>query len=60
MRSLGATAPPRPSAEAGIKLGNTIALAAIALLTRKKWLEYAMFGAGAVGIVVGVLAALHI
>ena len=38
----------------------SIALAAIALLTRKKWLEYAMFGAGAVGIVVGVLAALHI
>jgi Na+/glutamate symporter len=37
-----------------------IALAAIALLTKKKWLEYAMFGAGGLGIVVGVLAALHI
>jgi Na+/glutamate symporter len=37
-----------------------IALAAIALLTKKKWLEYAMFGAGAVGLVVGGLAALHI
>ena len=38
----------------------SIALAAIALLTKKKWLEYAMFGAGAVGVVVGVLAGLHI
>ena len=37
-----------------------IALAAIALLTRKKWLEYAMFGAGGIGLVVGALAALHI
>jgi Na+/glutamate symporter len=37
-----------------------IALAAIALLTRKKWLEYAMFGAGAIGLMVGALAALHI
>lgn len=38
----------------------SIALAAIALLTKKKWLEYAMFGAGAVGLVVGALAVLHI
>jgi hypothetical protein len=38
----------------------SIALAAIALLTKKKWLEYAMFAAGAVGLGVGVLAALHI
>lgn len=37
-----------------------IALAAIALLTKKRWLEYAMFVAGAAGLVVGVLAALHI
>ena len=37
-----------------------IALAAIALLTKKKWLEYAMFAAGGIGLVVGVLAALHI
>jgi len=37
-----------------------IALAAISLLTRKKWLEYAMFGVGALGIVVGTLAALHL
>lgn len=37
-----------------------IALAAISLLTKKKWLEYAMFAAGGVGIIVGALAALHI
>ena len=37
-----------------------IALAAIALLTKKKWLEYAMFCAGGIGLVVGTLAALHI
>jgi Na+/glutamate symporter len=37
-----------------------IALAAIALMTKKKWLEYAMFGMGGVGVVVGALAALHI
>ena len=38
----------------------SIAMAAIALLTKKKWLEYAMFVAGAVGLTVGALAALHI
>ena len=37
-----------------------IAMAAMALLTRRKWLEYAMFGAGAVGLAIGALAALHI
>jgi Na+/glutamate symporter len=37
-----------------------IALAAIALLTKKKWVEYAMFGAGGVGLAVGALAAMHI
>jgi len=36
-----------------------IALAAIALLTKKKWLEYAMFAAGAIGLAVGAMAALH-
>jgi hypothetical protein len=35
-------------------------LAAIALLTKKKWLEYAMFAAGAVGLAVGTMAALHL
>jgi hypothetical protein len=38
----------------------SIAMAAIALLTKKKWLEYAMFGAGGIGLIVGVLAAMHI
>jgi len=38
----------------------SIALAAIALLTKKKWLEVAMFIAGGAGVIVGGLAALHI
>ncbi len=37
-----------------------IALAAIALLTKKKWLEYGMFAAGAVGLAVGAMADLHL
>jgi hypothetical protein len=37
-----------------------ISLAAITLLTRKKWLEYSAYGVAAVGIVLGVLAWLHI
>lgn len=47
-------------AQATTVLQVAIALAAIALLTRKKWLEYAMFGCGGIGLVVGVLAVLHI
>jgi Na+/glutamate symporter len=47
-------------AQATTVLQVAIAMAAIALLTRKKWLEYAMFSAGATGIVIGILAALHI
>jgi len=47
-------------AQATTVLQVCIALAAIALLTGKKWLEYAMFGVGAGGVLVGVLAALHI
>jgi hypothetical protein len=38
----------------------SIALAAIALITRKKWLEKAMFAAGGTGLIMGVLAALHL
>lgn len=38
----------------------SIAMAAIALLTKKKWLELAMFVAGGAGVIVGALAALHI
>jgi hypothetical protein len=47
-------------AQATTVLQVAIALAAIALLTKKKWLEYAMFGAGGLGIVVGGFAALHL
>jgi hypothetical protein len=35
-------------------------LAAIALLTKRKWLEYAMFGVAAVGVVLGGAAVMHI
>jgi Na+/glutamate symporter len=47
-------------AQATTVLQVAIALAAIALLTRKVWVEYAMFSTGALGIAIGVLAALHI
>ena len=47
-------------AQATTALQIAIALAAIALLTKKKWLEYAMFGVAGVGIAVGGLAFLHI
>jgi Na+/glutamate symporter len=46
-------------AQATTVLQVCIALAAIALLTRKKWLEYAMFAMGTIGVIVGALAALH-
>jgi Na+/glutamate symporter len=47
-------------AQATTVLQVSIALAAIALLTRKKWLEYGMFALAAVGLVIGALASLHI
>ena len=47
-------------AQATTVLQVSIALAAIALLTRKKWLEWGMFGVAGVGAIVGVLAMLHI
>ena len=47
-------------AQATTVLQVSIALAAIALLTRKKWLEYGMFALASVGVVIGALAALHI
>ena len=47
-------------AQATTALQVAIALAAIALLTRKKWLEYGMFAMGAVGVGIGALALLHI
>lgn len=47
-------------AQATTVLQVSIALAAIALLTKKKWLERAMFGVAAAGLVVGGLAAFHV
>src|SRR6478609_8597138 len=47
-------------AQATTALQVSIALAAIALLTRKKWLEWGMFGMGGIGVVIGALAVLHI
>ena len=47
-------------AQATTALQVAIALAAIALLTKKKWLEYGMYGVAAVGLGVGALAFLHI
>ena len=47
-------------AQATTALQVAIALAAIALLTKKKWLEWGMYGVAALGLGVGALAALHI
>jgi Domain of unknown function (DUF4337) len=47
-------------AQATTALQVAIALAAIALLTRKKWLEYGMFAMGGIGVAIGALALLHI
>ena len=47
-------------AQATTALQISIALAAIALLTRRKWLEYGMFGVAGLGVVLGGLAMAHI
>jgi hypothetical protein len=47
-------------AQATTVLQVSIALAAIALLTRKKWLEWGMFGVAGLGVAIGALALLHI
>lgn len=47
-------------AQATTVLQIAIALAAIALLTNRKWLEWGMFAAGATGVTIGILALLHI
>jgi hypothetical protein len=47
-------------AQATTALQVAIALAAIALLTRKKWLEWGMFGVAGLGITIGALAFLHV
>ena len=46
--------------QATTMLQVAIALAAIALLTRRSWMEYAMFGLAGVGLVLGGLAYLHL
>ena len=47
-------------AQATTALQIAIAMAAIALLTKKRWLEKLVFGVSAIGIAVGALAALHL
>jgi hypothetical protein len=46
-------------AQATTALQISIALAAIALLTRRKWLEYGVFGVAGIGVVLGAMAMLH-
>jgi hypothetical protein len=47
-------------AQATTALQIAIAMAAIALLTRRSWLQYAMYGVAAVGGVLGALAVLQV
>ena len=47
-------------AQATTALQVSIALAAMALLTRRKWLQYGMFGVASVGVVLGGLAVAHV
>lgn len=47
-------------AQATTALQISIALAAIALLTKKRWLEWGMFGVAGLGLALGGLAAAHI
>jgi hypothetical protein len=47
-------------AQATTALQVAIAMAAIALMTRRKWLEWCMYGMGAVGMGIGALAMLHV
>lgn len=47
-------------AQATTALQIAIAMAAIALLTKRRWLEVAVFGLGAVGLALGAMAWLHV
>ncbi len=47
-------------AQATTALQIAIAMAAIALLTRRTWLQYAMYGVAGLGGLLGVLAMLHV
>jgi Na+/glutamate symporter len=46
--------------QATTMLQVAIALAAIALLTRRDWMEYAIFGLASVGLVLGGMSYLHL
>jgi len=46
-------------AQATTALQISIALAAIALLTRRRWLEWGMFGVAALGVLLGAAAVMH-
>jgi hypothetical protein len=39
---------------------SSIAMAAIALLTKRRWLEWATLGLGGAGVLVGALAWFHV
>ena len=47
-------------AQATTALQISIALAAMALLTKKRWLEWGMFGVAGLGVALGAAAALHV
>jgi hypothetical protein len=47
-------------AQATTALQISIALAAMALLTKKRWLEWGMFGVAALGVSLGIAAAMHV
>jgi len=47
-------------AQATTALQIAIAMAAIALLTRRNWLQYAVYGVAGLGAALGVLAVMHI
>ena len=47
-------------AQATTALQIAIAMAAIALLTKRRWLEKSVFGVSALGLVVGALAYFHV
>jgi len=47
-------------AQATTALQIAIALAAIALLTKKRWVEYGMYGVAGLGMVVGAAAVMHV
>jgi hypothetical protein len=47
-------------AQATTALQVSIALAAMALLTKRKWLQWGMFGVATVGLALGAAASLHI